>query len=320
MIKQANQNEKGPVVPVDSETQRLADRLNDLGMWSIGQLGGALARALGPRNRKSLGILTYHRVSPHTEGISAPAYNVAPERFREHLTGLKQKGFNFISLRQAIENRNSAEALPEKSVIVTFDDCFESVYTDAWPILEELEVPATLFVSTAYLDSDEPFPFDTWSKQHASQLPAHHYRPMKIAQYQEMAASELIEIGTHTHTHADFREHIDYFRAEMMLAAEIVKEHFGIEDPMFSFPFGSVVQGFAGPELMEAARESGVVCALTTEVALVDPASDPFGWGRINAFCFDTSDTLCGKLSGWYDWAHQLKYWLKARKRERQLS
>ncbi len=44
---------------------------------------------------------------------------------------------------------------------VTFDDGFETVYRHAWPVLQELRIPATVFLNTAYLDSPEPFPFDT---------------------------------------------------------------------------------------------------------------------------------------------------------------
>jgi glycosyltransferase involved in cell wall biosynthesis len=50
-----------------------------------------------------------------------------------------------------------------------------------------------------------------------------------------------------------------------------------------------------------------VICGLTTDCALVDPRSDPFEWGRFNAFDWDTSTTLAAKLDGWYTWAAKLK-------------
>ena len=46
---------------------------------------------------------------------------------------------------------------------ITFDDGFENNYVNAWPVLKELNLPATIFVATKYLDSDVPFPFDDWS-------------------------------------------------------------------------------------------------------------------------------------------------------------
>jgi peptidoglycan/xylan/chitin deacetylase (PgdA/CDA1 family) len=301
----------GPTVPVDPETVTLRNQVKLWGMWSIGQGSALLAKWRGPCVTGKLGILTYHRIAPHTEGLPAPAYNVTPERFRQQLVGLQQRGFEFISLREALAHQDTPERLPAKPVVLTFDDCFETVYTEAWPILEALKIPATLFVSTGYWESDEPFPFDIWSQRYADQLPVHHYRPLQLAQYQEMVQSDLIDIGTHTHTHADFREHPHVLREEMQLAAELVEQHLGIQQPTFSFPFGSAVDGFSGPELMEVARQSGVLCALTTEVALVEPQQDPFGWPRMNVFDYDTSATLCGKLEGWYDWSHQWMYRLR---------
>jgi hypothetical protein len=59
--------------------------------------------------------------------------------------------------------------------------------------------------------------------------------------------------------------------------------------------------------LVAAARQTGVLCALTTESVLVDPDSDPFQWGRFNAFPWDTSATLAAKVEGWYSWAPKLR-------------
>lgn len=314
MISINQTDETAPTVPVDSKVVSFGQRMNNLGMRSLGRLGWSLSTLLGPRSKDRLGILTYHRIAPHTPGLPPPAYNVTPARFREQLSGLQRRGFQFIALREALEHHHASRSVPPRSVVVTFDDCFESVYTAAWPILSELQVPATMFLSTAYLDSNEPFPFDIWSKTYAEQLPPEHYRPLRVAQCQEMAESGLVEFGTHTHTHADFRQHLDHLAEEMQISQDILRRHFGVEQPMFAFPFGGVKGGFAGAELMEVARKSGVSCALTTETKLVDVSSDPFGWGRLNVFDWDTSATLTGKLSGWYDWAHRLKHRLDIRK------
>jgi len=75
----------------------------------------------------------------------------------------------------------------------------------------------------------------------------------------------------------------------------------------FAFPFGSPALGFAGGALMQAARETCVVCGLTTESVLIDLRSDPLQWGRFNVFAWDTSATLAAKLAGWYSWATKLR-------------
>ena len=300
-----------PVVPVDPWQPPLKVRVSNMGMRALGRLGSSLSTVFGNRSPQTFGILMYHRIAPFTNGVQAPAFNVTPERFREHITGLRQRGFQFIPLRQALNAHAEGQTLPAKSVVITFDDCFETVYTQVWPILKELEIPATLFLSTAYLDSAEPFPFDTWGEEFTEQVPADHYRPLRSEQCSEMVESGLIELGTHTHTHADFRQHVEEFAEEMATAAEILETRFGVIRPSFSLPFGNPSAGYASPALLSAARDSGAACALTTEAALVDVRSDPFGWGRLNVFDWDTSATLAGKLNGWYDWAPRLKHRLR---------
>jgi len=299
-----------PSIPIEPWRPSLMAQINDFGMRSISHLSGTLSSLLGSRSKDHCAILTYHRVAPRITGVPAPPYNVAPERFREQLTGLLLRGFQFVPLRRALDCHDSGQALPPSSVVVTFDDCFETVFTEAWPILKELQVPATLFLSTGYLDSDHPFPFDAWAEEFADSVPSSHYLPIRTEQCREMAASGLVELGTHTHTHADFRQHLQAFTEEMHFSTEIMHSRFGIDCPPFAFPFGSVANGFASRALTEAAQASRVACALTTESKLIDVRTSPFGWGRLNTFAWDTSSTLTGKLCGWYDWAPRLKHQL----------
>jgi peptidoglycan/xylan/chitin deacetylase (PgdA/CDA1 family) len=311
MIAETQTPSSAPCVPIEPWRSGLKPRCHEVGTRTLSYLGGALARILGRRAANNFGILMYHRIAPLVRGVTAPPYNVTPRHFRQQVTGLLTRGYTFVSLQQALDCHTTETNLPPKSVVVTFDDCFESAYTQAWPILQELNVPATLFLSTAYLDSDSPFPFDTWAQEFADRVPTDHYRPIRTDQCQEMADSGLIELGTHTHTHADFRQHVPEFAEEMARAAEILQLRFGVDRPCFSLPFGSPAAGYASSELLTAARKSGATCALTTEAALVDVSTDPFGWGRLSVFDWDTSFTLAGKLDGWYDWAPRVKHGLR---------
>ncbi len=130
-----------------------------------------------------------------------------------------------------------------------------------------------------------------------------------------MLASGMVEIGAHTHTHGDHRGDPEAFRKDVQLSVDIVRSRFGLEQVMFAFPFGGRHTGFVSDELAEAAKRTGVICGLTTEPVLVDPASDPFCWGRFNAFPWDTSATLAAKLSGWYSWAPKFNKFVARRVR-----
>jgi peptidoglycan/xylan/chitin deacetylase (PgdA/CDA1 family) len=285
----------------------------ELGKRGAGRTSAGLRLLVGRRARGTLGIILYHRVAPLTPGVARPTMNVTPERFRRQFAGLLARGFRVWPLRQVLDHRARGLALPPQTVVVTFDDGFETVYRHAWPVLRALQVPATVFVSTAFLGSRTPFPFDRWGLAHRDRVPGESYRPLTTAQCQEMTRDGLVELGSHTHTHQDFRGRPDELREDMRISVEILRARFGCGDVPFAFPFGRRSLGFAGDALLAAARQAGVTCALTTEAEVVEPCDDPFGWGRFNAYDWDTGATLAGKLAGWYSWAPRVQEWLTGR-------
>ena len=90
------------------------------------------------------------------------------------------------------------------------------------------------------------------------------------------------------------------FREDLQASVNFVQAAFGYENVMFAFPYGSRRRGFADAGLAAAAKQTGVICGLTTECSLIESASDPFQWGRFNVFPWDSDATLAAKLNGWY--------------------
>lgn len=281
--------------------------LDDIGMRLAGRAGVGLNRLLGSRAAGSLGILTYHRIAAEVPGLPRPTHNVAPRRFREQLLGLRERGFRVWPLDRILAWRARGMPIPPRTIVVTFDDGFQTVYTTAWPILQELQIPATLFLTTAFLDSEAPFWFDDWGRRHRDRLPPETYRPLGSGECRRMAQDGLVDLGAHTHTHEDFRRRPEEFCRDLQLSVDTLHARFGQQHVAFAFPFGGVHQGFANEALVAAARRTGVTCGLTTQSCVVDIASDPFCWGRFTAFAWDTAATLAAKLEGWYSWAPQLR-------------
>ncbi len=299
-----------PMFPVSDfalETPQLGTSANILGMQAAGWVAVGLNRLLGSRAHGRAGIVTYHRVSPHFANVPVPTHNVAPERFRAQIRGLLDGGFTIWPLRKLLLHRTQGAAIPPRTIAITFDDGFQSVYTHAWPVLREFNVPASIFLTTAYLNGLAPFPFDTWGLDQRDRLPGEAYRPLTIDQCREMADSGSIELGAHTHTHRDMRDNPELFREDLQTSVDIVRRTFALDAVAFAFPYGAKHRGFASPDLVTAAKLTGVSCGLTTDCSLVDLQTDPFEWGRFNAFEWDTSATLAAKLEGWYTWAAQLK-------------
>lgn len=248
---------------------------------------------------EALGILMYHRVTPKPKGLADPTWNVAPERFEQQLRGLLRRGFCPLRLSQLIDAHGDAKRLPSKSFVVTFDDGYDCIYQYAFPILKRLQIPATIFLATAYLDQSGPLPFDDWTAAGSSQAPSTSWRPLSSAQCDRMADSGLIDLGAHTHTHLDFRGRHDELLEDLQMCVETLQIRFGIKKPTFAFPYGSRRLGFVDAQMLQAAAAAGASCALTTEPEMVRLNASPFGWGRFNVDAADGAAILASQLLGW---------------------
>ena len=268
--------------------------------WVGGGLGGLLGGWAG-----GFGVLMYHRIARPGRG-PAPTWCVSPARFRAQLRGLHRRGYRALPLRQLLTRSAAGRPIPPRTFAVTFDDGYENVYAHAWPVLRDLGAPATVFLATAYLDSPGPFPFDDWPDAGSPAAPAESWRPLTTAQCAEMYAGGLVDLGCHTHTHANFRGRPDAFRRDVTQSVAVLRLRFGLGAPTFAFPFGIV-----DADLVEAARRAGVVCGLTAQADVVRPGADPFAWGRFHADESDDAATLAAKLDGWYSLARRA--WLRWR-------
>ncbi len=286
-------------------------RLNELRNCLAARGLGVLPARWTLRCAGAFGILMYHRICEQPRGAVAPTWNVRPRRFRAQLESLLARGFQAWALRKALAWHQAGQPIPPKVFVVTFDDVYANVYRNAFPVLQELAIPATLFLATGYLDSDKPFPFDGWSCRNSSRASTDAWKPVTSAQCDEMLSGGLVELGTHTHTHADFRGRPDELRRDLAISQDLLRTRFGIREPSFAFPFGFGCRKHDGAELSEAAEEAGVCCALTTNDELVQPGDDPFNWGRFAALETDTAASLAAKLDGRYSLARQAWRWLR---------
>ncbi len=270
-------------------------RVHEAATWCAQRVASGLSVLSGRKLGSGFGILMYHRCVDAPLGVSTPTVNVTPGRLRKQLQGLLERGFCPWTLRQALEAARQSQPIPENVFVVTFDDGYENNLLYALPVLEALQVPATIFIATAYLDSDKPYPFDNWASAGSTRVPADSWRPLTTSQCRELGEHELIELGAHTHTHGAFAGRVEDFRRDLAISVGILRDQFGVSCPTFSFPFG-----LASPPMIAVAKQAGVACALQTRPERVPPESDPFYWGRFTCSDLDTAGTLTAKLQGWY--------------------
>jgi peptidoglycan/xylan/chitin deacetylase (PgdA/CDA1 family) len=99
-------------------------------------------------NNKSVPVLMYHSIGQ----AKFNPYVVSPTKFQEDMEYLKDNNYNTLSIDDFYRFIVDDEPIPQKSVLITFDDGYQDNYTQAYPILKKLGFKATIFVITGYLN------------------------------------------------------------------------------------------------------------------------------------------------------------------------
>lgn len=256
-----------------------------------------LRNAVGFRCWNAFGVLMYHRVAPIPALGTPPTWNVTPQRFRQQLEGLLERGFEPWRLTDMVDATRRGLNVPRNAFAITFDDGYASLLDSALPVLRDLQAPATIFLVTGYVGVETPLPFDDWPGKHG-QLESR--RSLNRSECNAMLESGLIDFGSHTHQHLDYRGKVTAFREDVEKSFEYLREELGVKEKLFAFPYGIPKAGFCPPEFFAITRAAGAHCAITAVERLVRNGASPFGWGRMLAAEQDHGGTLAAKLSGWY--------------------
>lgn len=215
-------------------------------------------------------VLMYHMVRDPIPGARFNKMRVRPEDFSWQMEWLREDGWRFLSTRELISQWGN---WPEKAVVVTFDDGYEDNFTNAFPVLQRLGIPFTIYLVSNRHDND----WSTNKKRHHSGGELKTEPKLTDAQVREMLESGLLELGGHTRNHANLLNlDTEKKRTEISGCAEQLKETFQTEVPSFCYPFGLFDR-----ESETIVRETPYKGAFTVEEALVESATDPFRIGRL---------------------------------------
>src|SRR5215203_3424617 len=145
-----------PIDPLLSPSQsrmRLKRRVGLLALAALRALGGfEVARRLTARR---LRILCYHGFSVADEHRFRPGMWIRGDTFERRIAFLKRGGYPVLPLDDALE-RMAAGTLPAAAVVVTIDDGFAGTLPVAVPVLQRLDAPATLYLTTYYTLHQDP--------------------------------------------------------------------------------------------------------------------------------------------------------------------
>jgi len=219
-------------------------------------------------------ILMYHRID---DGAAISKISVSRESFKRQMSFLKRHNYNIVSLEELSDLIKNAR-IPYKTIAITFDDGYENNYTDAYPVLKEMGVPATIFISPGLIGRDGYLGWD---------------------EVIEMSESSVISIGSHAMSHAYLPDlSAQDLDVEIFDSKRAIEGRIGKEVNLFSYPMG----GF-NDYVRDKVIEAGYRIAAATNPGRDYPAHDLFAMKRLRIS--RTSDNLFVfwiETSGFYTW------------------
>ena len=237
--------------------------------WQIAEVNGDLARpepgvalvvplvmpnplGVTADGARSVTVLCYHRV-----GTEVSKMSVSPSRFEAQLDWLLANGYRVIRLSELAEFLAGKRAVPRRAVVLTFDDGYQNVYRNAFPLLKKKGVAATVFIYTDFVGAGDGL---SW------------------AQMNEMQRSGLVDIQSHTKSHANlaqrlagetdaaYRQRLDRELKTPMTLAEREMAETNHRFRYLAYPYGD-----ANDFVLDAMRRNDYTLGLT-----VTPGSNAF--------------------------------------------
>ena len=204
-------------------------------------------------------ILMYHMVREHIKGAKFNKLRVCPTEFEKQISWLKDEGFHFVTMQELQDNWGKH---PEKTIAITFDDGYLDNLENAFPILEKYHAKATIYVVVDRHDRD----WSTYKKAHHNSGELAREAKLSDDQVKFLAQSGLVEIGSHTVTHANLEKLDDDQCLNELVQSKLQLESMtGKPVSSFAYPFGIYSQ-----RDVYMALQAGYRNAVTTKEGIDD--------------------------------------------------
>jgi poly-beta-1,6-N-acetyl-D-glucosamine N-deacetylase len=192
-------------------------------------------------------ILMYHRFGE----AALPSTNIQLDQLDAHIAELKSGGFNVLPLDRVIAQIRAKQPLPPKSLAITIDDAYASVYHEAWPRFRAAGFAFTIFVSTNQVGRSGNYL--TWD------------------QIREMKAAG-VQIGHHGAAHGHMADaDASTIKRDLQHADQAFKRELGEVPDIFAYPYGEASQA-----LRNHVEKSGYIAALGQHSGVANASNDPY--------------------------------------------
>lgn len=197
-------------------------------------------------------VFMYHRFGES----EWPATNIRMDQFQAHLEEIRTGGYTVLPLPQILERMRNAAELPDRTIAITVDDAYASVFTRAWPLLKAAGLPFTLFVSTDSVDRGSPG-YMSWN------------------QIRELKAAG-VTIGSQTASHPHLPDiELEQVKIELDRAAQRIADETGERPTLFAYPFGEY-----GTAIQRIVAGRGYHAAFGQHSGVAHTGDDRFGLPR----------------------------------------
>ena len=221
------------------------------------------------RSAPGVPVLNYHQV----EEKNGNPLTLWPDQFETQMSYLADEGYTTITIDEMMDALENGTPLPDKPVIITFDDGYADNYEYAYPILKKYGFKATIFL---IYDFTNAYPnYLTWD------------------QINEMKESGLIRFESHTMTHANLAEltSTDELRHEIADSHDLLSDKLGYDMHYIAYPGGRV-----NAEIEEITRAAGYRGGFTVHYGLSTPEEGRYQMDRIPIFSANTHTLTRFKL------------------------
>jgi glycosyltransferase involved in cell wall biosynthesis/peptidoglycan/xylan/chitin deacetylase (PgdA/CDA1 family) len=251
-------------------------------------------------------ILCYHSINTSHADLS-----VDPAVFRNQLAFLRREGYEFLSFGDLVK-RIMRWGRPKNSIAcITFDDGYEDNLTQAAPILSEMNIPATTFITSGLMMNDATV------RDHFHRLTRYETTYLTPRQAAELARCG-VEIGAHTYSHPNLaRLSHERVREEVTRSKAMLEDVIGHAVQTFAYPFGKKSIHY-NEMTVGVVRESGFLGAAAVAFRAVT-SRESIRMFEMPRFFINRSDTPISfeqKVRGHFDWLGSIQEttpaWLKA--------
>jgi len=201
---------------------------------------------------------------------------------------LYENGYRTVSLLEAVDCLRARKPFPDRSFVITFDDGYESVYKEAFPVLKDYGMSATVFLTVG----------GGWRGKSEERFPSIEGRLMLNWREIEEMKRWGVEFGAHTLTHPDLtRLSLETMRTEILDSKVIIEEALSAPVKCFAAPYSRYDN-----RCLEIIRQH-FTCACTDKLSLINLRSDLYGLERIDTYYLRTErlfDIMLRPLFSWY--------------------